>query len=322
MALYRNYRRKTGIQKGKSTYTRYNKISYKKGIKQPQNQMGRWGRPPTMSKVISMINTKLANAIENKLSDNHENSQSVALWSPTATTPNWYHYPYTNFFDVNPGAGEFQRIGNRFKLKKWIIKGLIYPDAMMENDITSLGQTVFSNTFIANSYAGKVTVFLGKVVDGTQSLQTLPNLWQNGPTSITPVGGIYEQLYTVNKDVYKIYWKQSFNMGMSNVPINQYGVSSGANATNGYLSVNTLPNNDLKIQRQFYIDVTKYIGKNATIKFNDNSAQAYIPSSLEGLALFAVFSPFNGSLIKPTAEAANNSFFKIHTTSFYEYEDA
>jgi len=315
------YYRKKRTYKSKTTGTKYVRHKYVKGIRQPNNQMGRWGRPPTMSKVISMINTKLANAIENKLSDNHEFSKNIAIWSPTATTPNWFHYPYTNFFDVNPGAGEFQRIGNRFKLKKWIIKGLIYPDAMIE-DATSLGQTAFSNTFLGNSYAGKVTVFLGKVVDGTVSLQTLPSLWQNGATSITPVGTIYEQLYQVNKDVYKIYWKQEFNMGMQNVPINQYGVSSGANATNGYLSVNTLPNNDLKIQRQFYIDVTKYIGKNATIKFNDNSPQAYIPSSLEGLALFAVFSPFNGNLTKPAVEAANNSFFKIHTTSFYEYEDA
>jgi len=317
------YYRKKRTYKSKTTGTKYVRHKYVKGIRQPNNQMGRWGRPPTMSKVISMINTKLANAIENKLSSNHENTQPICLWNPTATTPNWYHYPYTNFFDVNPGAGEFQRIGNRFKLKKWIIKGLIYPDAMMEDDINNIGQGAFSNTFIGNSYAGKVTVFLGKVVDGTVSLQTLPNLWQNGPTSITPVGGVYEQLYTVNKDVYKIYWKQEFNMGMSNMPLTQYGVNTAVNnAQNGYLNINTLPNNDLKIQRQFYIDVTKYIGKNATIKFNDNSPQAYIPSSLEGLALFAVFAPYNGSLIKPTAAAANNSFFKIHTTSFYEYEDA
>jgi len=326
MAYYRKsrkYRGKTGVIRSKKSYTAYDKIRYVRGVKQPQNKMGAYGRAPTLAKVITLINKKMGSMMENKRSDNHEYTTPIATWGPGAGVPvNWFHYPFTNFFDVNPGAGEFQRIGNRFKLKRWIIKGLIHPNAMEENNV-DLGQTAWSNTFLRNSYAGKVTVFLGKITNGEATTQNLPAFWQNGATSITPTGTVYDQLYTVNNDVYKIYWKQSFNVGLADIAINQYGVSNTVNnQPNGYLSVNTLPNNDLKLKAQFYIDVTKLIGKNATIKFNDNSTQAIVPSSLRGLALWAVWSPFNGNLTQASATAANNSFYSCYTTSFFEYEDA
>jgi len=307
------FRRKSGVLRSNKSYTKYNRVKYVRGIKQPNDKMGRYAKPPTLQKVIQLINSKVSTVVENKKSANFEFDDHIVKWS-TAQNPVWYGTGtlYNTIFDISNGAGEFERIGNKYKLKKWMIKGFIYPSI--------LGNNSPSGSCSENSFQGKVTVFLGKRVNGDRTTGQLEQLWQNGNTNIDPVGTVKEQIYHVNDDKYKIYWKRSYNMGPSTPNYNNYNISGNDPGDPvAALSVNMYSNNDLKLHAQFTIDITKYIGKNATIKFNDNNIAAQIPAPMQGLALFAVFSPFVGDL---AASATPNSFYKIWSNTFFEYEDA
>jgi len=315
------FRRKSGVLKNNKSYTKYNRVKYVRGIKQPNDKMKAYGKPPTLQKVIQLINRKVSSVIENKKSANFETDSHVVLYANSTSAPVWFGTGtlFNTMFDISNGSGEFERIGNRYKLKKWMIKGFIYPAISAGNDFNSL-----QSYYLANTFQGKITVYLGKRVNGDRTTGQLEQLFQNGNTNLDPLGAVKEQIYHINDDKYKIYWKRSFNVGMSAPLLNNYVVPSSSSDPGdplGNLAVNSiLPNNDLKLHRQFTIDVTKYIGKNATIKFNDNNAAAQIPAPMQGLALFATFAPFAQD-IAPTTTLLN-SFYKIWSNTYYEYEDA
>jgi len=313
------FRRKSGVLKNNKSYTKYNRVKYVRGIKQPNNKMGAYAKPPTLQKVIQLINSKVSAVVENKKSANFETDEYIVHYANSTSPPVWWGTGtlYNNIFDISNGAGEFERIGNKYKLKKWMIKGFIYPAPIAQN---------FTNNDISlpNTFQGKITVYLGKRINGDRITGQLEQLFQNGNTNIDPVGAVKEQIYHVNDDKYKIYWKRSFNVGMSAPLMNNYQIPSSHTDPGDPLAasnVNIFPNNDLKLHRQFTIDITKYIGKNATIKFNDNNIAAQIPAPMQGLALFATFAPFSANL-DPTGQTALNSFYKMWANTYFEYEDA
>ena len=196
-----------------------------------------------------------------------------------------------------------------------MIKGFIYPAL-----VPASGDN--SNNLI-NSFQGKITVYLGKRINGDRITGQIEQLFQNGNTNLDPVGEVKEQIYHVNDDKYKVYWKRSFNVGVSTPNYNLYRQPSTGPDPGDQVAVlneNIYSNNDLKLHSQFTIDVTKYIGKNATIKFNDNNPTAQIPAQMQGLALWATFAPFSQN-INPAAGGLN-SFYKIWSNAYYEYEDA
>jgi len=319
MAYFRKFR-KSGVLRNKSTYTKYKQIRYVKGIKQPSDKMGKYSRPPTLQKVIQLINRKVSAVVENKKSANFEFDDNVLKYT-TGQAPVWYTTGtnYNHIFDISNGSGEFERIGNKFKLKKWMVKGFIYPAPQPSGFNNMEGYALY------HSFQGKVTVYLGKRINGDRITGQIEQLFQNGNTNIDPVGAVKEQIYHINDDKYKIYWKRSFNVGMSAPLYSNYTTPSHSGDPGdplATLAVNTiLPNNDLKLHRQFTIDITKYIGKNATIKFNDDNPAAQIPAPMQGLALFATFAPFTSDIVAATAPAAQ-SFYKIWSNTYYEYEDA
>jgi len=308
------FRRKSGVLKSNKSYTKYKRVKYIRGIKQPNDKMGKYAKPPTLQKVIQLINSKVSSVIENKKSANFE-IDNVVLNYTTISGPIWYNTgtTYSTMWNMGNGTGEQERIGNRYKVKKWTIKGFIYPNFSATNSM--------SGSAMADSFQGKITVYLGKLTNGNQLPQSLSLLFQNGNTDVDPLGKVKEQLYPINTDKYKIYWKRTFNVGCSTPNYNQYTAISGPDPGDPVagLPVNVYSNNDLKLHSQFTIDVLKYIGKNATIKFNDGDQTAYIPSTMKGLTLFATFAPFVNDL---AASATPNSFYKIWSNTFYEYEDA
>jgi len=200
-----------------------------------------------------------------------------------------------------------------------MIKGFIYPGIPLSNDFNTM-----QDYYLNQTYQGKITMYLGKRINGDRTTGQLEQLFQNGNTNLDPEGKVKEQIYHINDDKYKIYWRRSFNVGMSAPILNNYTVptsSSDPGDPLGMLAVNSiLPNNDLRLHAQFSIDITKYIGKNATIKFNDNNISAQIPAPMQGLALFATFAPFAKD-IAPTTTLLN-SFYKIWSNTYFEYEDA
>jgi len=149
------FRRKTGVQRGKNTYTRYNRVKYIRGIKQPNNKMGEYAKAPTLQKVVQLINRKMSSVIENKKSSNFEFDDHIVKWA-AGQSPVWYitGTTYNNIFDISNGPGEFERIGNKYKLKKWMIKGFIYPSIPGEQNWNNLVDNA-----LLHSFQGKVTIY-------------------------------------------------------------------------------------------------------------------------------------------------------------------
>lgn len=312
------FRKRSGVLKNNKSYTRNKQVRYVRGIKQPSDKMGKYARAPTLQKVIQLINRKVSSVVENKKSMNFETDDHVVKYANATSVPVWFGTGtlFNTMFDISNGSGEFERIGNKYKLKKWTIKGFIYP-AITNNLFRQI-----QNNYLSNTFQGKITVYLGKRVNGDRITGQLEQLFQNGNTNLDPLGTIKEQIYHVNDDKYKIYWKRSYNVGMAAPLLDNYNNAGGdpGDPYTAYAINNILPNNDLKLHCQFTIDITKYIGKNATIKFNDNNASAQIPAPMQGLALFATFSPFAENL---TPDATHlNSFYKLWSNTYYEYEDA
>jgi len=225
----------------------------------------------------------------------------------SATDPIWFYANYNNFFNLSEGVQQGQRVGNQIKLKRWIIKGFITPD---QN--TPIGLT--TSPYQVNGFQGYVRLMLLKRRDNATVSNLLPNLLQNGNSSLAPYGTQFDRLYPINTDLYKIFWQTTYKMG--NAAANP---SIGSNPTlSNYYPVQA--NNDFKMVESFGIDVCKYIGKDAKITFNDNSTTAITPAFLNNITLCAYWSPFTGDLAPSTVN--NKCWYKINLLSYFEYEDA
>jgi len=265
-------------------------------------------RPATKRPRITFakkVNQVIAKNVENKISNTITSNPYVCTWASGAL-PVWAHKNFDALFNMIQGPTMWQRIGNRIKLKRWVMKGLIHP--ANENDPYSSGAT-----FLRHSYQGTVTVFLLKGVNATYPITTLPALLQDGNTTKNATGQLLDQLYSINKDQYKIYWSRKFKVGPA-----QTGtpVAGGSYTT----PVPLVSNNEYKASATFGFDICKYIGKNAIIKYNDNDSGAQLPPSMVGLTMCAIWSPIAGNL-GPQA-GTPNSYYAINFTSFIEYEDA
>jgi len=304
------FRRKTGVLRNRRSYTRYSKKKYISGIKQVTDKMKTYAKAPTLQKVIQIVNKAVNSNVENKMSNNTTQDIPICIFS--SPTPQWWVHSFANFFDLGVGTAQNQRIGNRFKLKTWKIKCLVSPT-------TDGDPTIPVSSFLPNSFQRTLRVFLGKQIGGGNNITSaLANFYQNGNTSISPTGAKLEQLYTINNDVYKVYTQRTYKMGMSVVPDTAQTIIAGGNTNQ---LINTNPNNDFSLTKTFTIDVLKYIGKNATIRFNDGSTTAQVPSTMEGLYLWALWSPVTGSLANQGADK-NTSWYRMTMNTFFEYEDA
>jgi len=286
--------------------TRFRRRGFKKVAVGPKPK--RVYRKKSMAPKVSFarrVNQVIAKNVENKISNTIVSNPYVATWA-SGTMPTWAHKNFDSMFNMVQGTSMWQRIGNRIKLKRWVMKGLIHP--ANENDPYSSGAT-----FLRHSYQGTVTVFLLKGVNATYPTANLPQLLQDGNTSKNPTGQLMDQLYSINKDQYKVYWSRKFKVGPS-----QTGtpVAGGSYTT----PVPLVSNNEYKATATFGLDICKYIGKDAIIKYNDNDSGAFLPPSMVGLTMCAIWSPIAGNL-GPQA-GTPNSYYAINFTSFIEYEDA
>lgn len=354
------YYRKSGVLRGKKTFVRYTRNSYKKGIKQANNKMGAYGRAPTLQKVISLINQatsktrKLTKAQEKKESTNVELGGPVIKWAHSQAEPTFFFKNFNGIFDtITQGTTSMSRIGNKFLLKKLLVQVMIHPsDNYLRLYASGDTWRNFPN-HLGNSYQGYTTFWIGKRIDGVAFDDTLNLLLQNGNSSVTPKGRMYDQLYRLNKDVYKVYYKRVMKCGMSEVPDfntswnvpsqSQQADNEGNYSTTAtgpiakFQNIQMMPNNDYKLTHKFHVDITKFIGKDATIKYNDGANNAIVPSTLRGLAMWTTWSPCVGDTVKESNSAAlqsqtandsgsgyastPESFFHIHTTTMFEYMD-
>ena len=196
-------------------------------------------------------------------------------------------------WELEQGVGNAQRVGNKIKVKKWLIKGLIQPTGIDDS------QT------IAGSRIGYVTVYLGRLQSGDQLVgETLPGLFQQGNTSITPVGQSFESLYATNTDKYKVYAKKTFKMGNDIPPPGSLALS----------------NNDFSLTAKFTFDVTKYVFKNRHVMYDDENPTPQ-NFDMSSLCVWAVFQPAVGVMGLDLTQV-NYSYYSIQPASYGNYEDA
>jgi len=251
------------------------------------------------------VKKQLDKTIENKTINEKEYDHSVIEKQLLGGTGHFY-YSLAALYNMTQGSGEFQRVGNSITNKKTIIRYLIHPQIMQApyND-----SSIIFNQF---TYQGYFTIALVKMRDGSTVPSGLTSFLQNGNSSITPSGKVYDLLYSPNTDVYKVYWKKTYKLGPS-APA--YQNPHNGDSIPAYMHFN----NDFKLTASGSIRVDDYIGKNAKITFNDNTVNAVLPSTMSGLAIIGYWTP---SITDVLYDNGRTSFYKVHLTAVFEYEDA
>lgn len=289
------YKKRPAMYK-KKTYTKAKK-SYKKYAK------------PSTKAVRTMVKKEIARNIENKVTTNQTWAETILTVQTDGSTPPVPTFTYSvinpyssGLFNISQGANQSQRIGNRIKLKRWIVKGSIYYDAG--------AQAGNPNNECFDQTQGFVDVYIGRKTDVTGIvLSTLDSLFQNGLSDITPTGNLIERTYSINKDDYKIYRHFRCKIGSASNP--------GTNTAYG------INNNDYKLNREFGFDLCKFICKNHVIKYNEVNGSPQ-DALLSAICVWATFTQPNADVGQnpPTGSSTFYCPVKWQLSSYAEYEDA
>ena len=288
--------------------------------------------------VNKMVTQKIAREIENKYTKSFVYIAPVCTLNTTATSQSppavataftWFSVAPgastqtggLGIFDLSCGSCMGERIGNKIKLKKWIIKGSIQP----RNNIVQGGGDLSDNGAFNGakpSLAGYVDVYFGRYMINNGAVNAnLTNLYQSGLTDITPTGAQSDKLARINRDLYKIYYHRRFKVG--------YGSTFSIFNPNTYLQYNSssMPAGEgFKPCQTFGFDVCNYICKNRVIPY-DELTKTPMDADLNNCTLWATFIPIAGdlnpSVIPPGGSSrVDTTFYEINMLSYAEYEDA
>lgn len=255
----------------------------KKATANPSNK-------PTKKAVQKMVKQEIARNVENKLTNIVETNTSII----TVTSPSvpqyfvWAPSGTANIFSMAQGTANDQRIGNRIKLKRWIVKGAILPSTV--------------GSYIPSTELGYVHLYLLRRNDYQPVTSGLVSFYQNGSTSASPDGSLLQTFSAVNKDVYKVYWSRTYKMGSSNLT-----------------TLNS--NNDFSLVKRFGFDICKLIAKNKILKYDD--AQVDVEDQLvDSLTLVAVWQNASSDVSLTPAPGITQVFYNVAVQSYAEYEDA
>lgn len=218
---------------------------------------------------------------------------------------------------ISQGAAVNQRVGNKIKIKRWIIKGIIQPNNSFNNSQVIGDSTLnWTNGKFSNTTQGYVDIYFGKYTLNVAPVDSeLTKFYQSGATDITPTGTAQEQLYNINRDLYKIYYHKRFQMG---------GNNNAAAQTN-----------DFSLTRSFGFDVCKYVLKNHMLKYDEATTIA-LDANMENLTMWAIFHPAVGNVgltpitmvqdgTTPPYQAQSSlqsTFYELNCMSYFEFEDA
>jgi len=252
--------------------------------------------------IVRIVKQTLAKKIETKYTNASSVDGYVGQWA-TGSTKVWYHFPLVPTLNMSQGTAQGNRIGNSIRLKRWVLKGTIHPGQEVNVSPTT-------TNYLRYSHQGYAMVYLLKRTDGEAIDTELPGLFQNGNASYAAAGTYLDHMLPINKDKYKVYASRKFKLGPSS-PIS-------ASSTDNNIMLN---NNDFKLVADFGFDITRFVGKNAMIKYNDGLTTAQPPAALKNLEIVCVWSPPFGSFSAQTL-ATSTTFYKISCTCHAEYEDA
>jgi len=329
-------------------YLRKKRSKYTRKAKAPATKMSaiyKYGNPKAIKRnyyskgsFAKRVNSVIARNVENKHTATFTYKAPVGTIVHTLTNPNTNPFTYTKvmssfvwapgtagIWNLVQGTSVQDRIGNKIKIKRWVIKGLIQPNDAL--DMTPPGTIVapaLSTTgFSQNSQVGYVDLYFGRLVANNTTIPVqLTNFYQSGSTDLTPTGSTQEQLYRVNNDLYKVYYHKRFKMGTGQSFF-------GTGQSLAYMPSGTgAQSNDFNMTRSFGFDITKYVLKNKSLKY-DELVSTPQDINIENLCLWSVWHPATGDFatITPNSNVLGNntinkSFYNINAMSYGEYEDA
>lgn len=257
------------------------------------------------------VNQIIAKNIENKYTDTKLTLLDIC--SKTTTTTTWATWvagsAATGTFLIPQGTAVNQRVGNGIKLKRWIIKGLIQPNPSFMN----VGS---STSLLTNTQVGYVDIYFGRLMNNLTAVpNTLDKMYQNGAVDITPTGAFNEQLFNLNKDLYKVHYHKRFKLGAgNNIPSSNAGFFQTPTAV-------ASQSNDFDLTRSFGFDITKYVLKNKHLKYDELSTTPQQPE-MSTLTFWAVFHSAIGTFSNNGGATNQTSFYQIQLMTYAEYEDA
>lgn len=301
----------------KNYFNRFRKGKGKKMVKAKAKKVVRGGGMTFAQKVQKIIASNVENKITTSLATiNHIGELKIQGGTNTKTYTSFAFSPHS-IFDISQGTGMGQRIGNKIKLKRWIIKGLIQPNSTFNMTPAATPGVSSTQGIAPNTLQGYVDVYFGRYNNNISPVSgLLTNFYQNGAVDITPTGTSSEQLYSINKDIYKIYYHKRFKVGvgLSNNGTTLLDGSGGFAGANGF-----------GMTKSFGFDVCKYICKNRVINY-DEIITTPMDNDIENLTLWAIFHPAAGDVMGTTPGATtstfNYTFFDMNVISYAEYEDA
>lgn len=154
--------------------------------------------------------------------------------------------PYPAFLAIAQGTSEGSRIGNKIKIKRVSLKGVVFPKP-------------YNATTNAIPQPQQIIMWLLYDKLNSTIIPTIGNdFLQLGSSSTGLFGELVDTWAPVNSDRWKVLTKRVFKIG--------YAENLGTGTTPG--SAN-FANNDFKLNQTFKIDCTKYLVKN--VKYNDNN---------------------------------------------------
>lgn len=277
------------VYKKKRAVRRYKKRVYKKRSVKPTKAIQRY------------VKSAIHRQVENKLVTSGTTFNLYPITSANFTTNNIFPlsphveagYPAGAQLIISQGTGSGNRIGDRVRTAKVMLKGIVYPNPY----------NATSNTLNAPM---EITMWIFKVKGGLQDTQSaVSNLMANNFFKIggssSPISNLLSDLsLPINSDVILLKKRKTFKVGNS-----QQAVSVGSNNSNLY------SNNDFKLNHRFSIDVTRYVNKN--IRFIDGNNNA---STSTTWCAFT-FAPADNSVVLSSIMPASVNYWLT-----YQYEDA
>lgn len=159
--------------------------------------------------------------------------------------------PYTGFISILQGTSQGSRIGNKLRIVKCTMTGVLTP-------------TAYNVTSNPNPQPQEVRLWFFSQKNENSPPSSFSTFFQNGGASTNFVGSLTDLNKKVNNDNYTYLMHRTYKLGYS-----AFVGTPGGVVGSGYFS-----NNDFALNRRFTIDLTKIMPK--VITYNDNTD---LPSS-------------------------------------------
>lgn len=240
----------------------FKKRSYKKRMP-AKKRYARGGRKS--SAVSSAVKTYVNKTIHSNIENKQTQAQVGRMFGNIANSATLSVHPltpYPSILTIAQGPGQAERTGNEVRVRKAILKYVLYPtkyNAETNNSLVPLEIQMFLG-YVKNS-SGLVPQF-----------SDFDNLYQYNNTVNPVLGNLYDLNQKINTDYWcvKKYWRHK--LGYSTI------IDSDSNPATAYANY---ANNDFKLNIVNTIDITKHYPKR--LKFND------VSDILQGAGLFFWF---------------------------------